>query len=192
MRRTFLILLMTGMLALLSACALQPPAPKKIAVSEARLAQLINSQFPFSSQLLEVLDVDVSAPRIVLDPAANRINTSMKLAVSPDGIFGLLTNRSYKGDIDLSYGLRFEPSDGSVRMADVRVIRFGIDEVPRLMQRPIQRLGGTLAQELLNDYVLYKLSAEDLQATQGWGYKPGAFKIEPGGLSITLDPVERQ
>lgn len=192
MRRTFMISVLAGVLALLSACALQPPAPKKIAVSEARLAELISSQFPFNSQLLEVLDVGVSAPRITLDPAANRINTSMNIDVAPDGILGLLTKRSYKGGLDLSYGLRFEPSDGSVRMADVRVLRFGIDEVPRLMQRPIQRLGGTLAQELLNDYVLYKLSPEDLKASQGWGYKAGAFKIEPGGLSITLDPVERR
>jgi len=192
MRRPFVTVVLATALALLAACALQPPAPKKIAVSEARLAQLISSQFPFNSQLLEVLDVDVSAPRIVLDPTANRINTSMNLAVAPDGILGLLTKQSYKGSLDLSYGLRFEPRDGSVRMADVQVVRFSIDEVPRLMQRPIQRLGGKLAAELLNDYVLYKLSAEDLQASKGWGYQPGAFQIEASGLSITLDPVERR
>lgn len=177
---------------LLAACALQPPPPRTITVSEARLAQLISAQFPFNSQLLEVLDVNVGAPRIVLDPAANRINTSLDLDVAGDGILGLLTKKSYKGSIDLSYGLRFEPSDGSVRMTDVRVLGFKVDGAPSLMQRPLGRLGGKLAQELLNDYPLYRLRPEDLKAGKGWGYRPGSFNIAPDGLRITLEPIERR
>ena len=47
MRRFPLIVLLSSMAILLAGCALQPPAPKTIAVSEARLAQLISAQFPF-------------------------------------------------------------------------------------------------------------------------------------------------
>ena len=56
-----------GCVLLLAACVAQPPKPKTIAVSEERLAQLIASQFPFNSEMLEVLDVEVGAPRIALD-----------------------------------------------------------------------------------------------------------------------------
>ena len=192
MRRTFLIVVLAGVVLLLSACVMLPPAPRTINVSEARLAQLISSQFPFNSTMLEVLDVGVSTPRIVLDPASNRINTSLDLDVAGGGILALLIKREYKGGIDLSYGLRFEPSDRSVRMTDVRVARLTVEGAPELLRRPLGRLGGVLAQELLNDYVLYQVSAEDLQATKGWSYKPGAVTIVPGGLAITLDPVERR
>ena len=192
MRRTFLVTLLASLVAVLAACALQPPAPRTIIVSEARLAQLISTQFPFNSRMLEVLDVNVSAPRITLDPVNNRINTSLDLSVAGNSVVGLFTKKEYRGSIDLSYGLRFEPSDSSVRLNDVRVHTLSVEGAPDILQRRIERLGAPLAQKLLKDYLLYKLRPEDLQAAQGWGYAPGTFRIDPAGLSITLDPVARK
>ena len=192
MRRAFLTTLLISAFALLSSCATLPPPPKTISVPEARLAQLISSQFPFNSEMLEVLDVIVSAPRITLDPVNNRINTVLDISVAGNSILGLFTDKQYKGVLDLSYGLRFEPRDATVRLADVRVRRLDVDGTPSAMRRPIEKLGAPLAQKLLKDYVLYKVRAEDLSATQGWGYKPGTFRVEPTGLSITLDPVEHR
>ncbi|MBP6709895.1 MAG: DUF1439 domain-containing protein [Propionivibrio sp.] len=192
MRRTFLTSLLIGFLALLSSCATLPPPPKTISVTEARLAQLISSQFPFNSEMLEVLDVVVSTPRISLDPLNNRINTALDIDVAGNSILGLFTSKTYKGALDLSYGLRFEPRDATVRLTDVRVHRLDIDGTPSVMRRSIEKLGTPLAQKLLKDYVLYKVRPEDLQAAQGWGYMPGAFKVEATGLSLTLDPVERK
>lgn len=191
MRTSLATVLSIFVATLLSACALQPPAPKTLHVSEAKLVQMISSQFPFNSELLEVLDVDISAPRISLDPVANRINTSLDLNVGGSGLAGLLTTKKYHGGVDLSYGLRFEPSDRTVRLSDVKIHKLTVDGAPDNLQRPVQRLGATLAQKLLKDYVLYTVRPEDLQASQQWGYKPGAFRIEPTGLSITLDPIAR-
>ena len=56
-------------------------------------------------------------------------------------IVGLLTQREYKGGIDLSYGLRFEPSDNSVRMTDVKLAKLNVDGTPDLMERPLSRFG---------------------------------------------------
>ena len=192
MHRAFQPPLLIAFLALLSACATQPPPPKTISVTEARLAQMIASQFPFNSEMLEVLDVVVSTPRITLDPVANRINTSLDLTVAANSVLGLLIDKTYKGGVDMSYGLRFEPSDNSVRMTDVRVSRFSVEGTPAAMKRPIEKLGPSLAQRVLKDFPVYRLRPEDLQAAEGWGYKPGVFSVVPGGLSITLDPIERR
>ena len=192
MHRAFQTTLLAAFLALLTACATLPPPSKTISVSEARLAQMISSQFPFNSEMLEVLDVVVSAPRITLDPERNRINTSLDINVAGNSLLGLFTDKRYKGALDMSYGLRFEPRDATVRLTDVRVHRLDIDGTPSAMRRPIEKLGAPLAQKLLKDYVLYKVRPEDLQAAKGWGYKPGAFRVEPTGLSLTLDPVERK
>ena len=192
MRRIALISIVWLTMTSLIGCASLKPQPKTLMVSEARLMQLINSQFPFNNKMLEVLDVGVSSPKISFDAANNRINTALDLNVAGSGIVGLLTKREYKGGIDLSYGLRFEPSDNSVRMTDVKLNKLNVDGAPDVMERPLSRLGLALAQKLLSEQVLYKVSAQDLEAAKGWGYKPGAFKIAPGGLAITLDPIEKK
>ncbi len=192
MRRIFLSLAATLIATSLIGCAALRPQPKTINISQERLMQLIGGQFPFNSKMLEVLDVGVSSPKISFDAANNRINTSLDLNVAGSGIVGLLTKREYKGGIDLSYGLRFEPSDNSVRMTDVKLNKLNVEGAPDLMERPLSRLGAALAQKLLSDLPLYKVSAQDLEAAKGWGYKPGAFKIAPNGLAITLDPIEKK
>ena len=120
------------------------------------------------------------------------LNTSLDLSVAGSGIASLLTKRDYKGGLDLSYGLRFEPSDNSVRMTEVKLNKLSVDGAPDLMEQPLSRLGAALAQKLLADQVLYKVSDKDMEAAKDWGYKPGAFKIAPAGLSITLDPIEKK
>jgi hypothetical protein len=192
MRRIVFISTLVFVASSLLGCAALKPQPKTLMVSEAKLQQLIDGQFPFNSKMLEVLDVGVSSPKISFDTLNNRINTSLDLNVAGSGIVGLLTKREYKGGIDLSYGLRFEPSDNSVRMTDVKVGKLSVNGAPELMERPISRLGVALAQKLLSEQVLYKVSAQDLEAAKGWGYKPGVFKIAPGGLAITLDPIEKK
>ncbi len=191
MRRLTLHSLLAGFCLLLSACALQPPGPRSFTVSEQQLAQALATQFPFDSTMLEVLDVVVSTPRITLDPTGNRINTSLDLTVAPNSLLGLLIDKTYKGGVDMSYGLRFEPSDNSVRMTDVRVSRFSVEGTPAAMKRPIEKLGPSLAQRVLKDFAVYRLRPEDMQTVEGWGYAPGVFRVVPGGLSITLDPVAR-
>ncbi len=191
--RRLLLVLSTALLAIsLIGCAALRPQPKTINISQERLMQLIAGQFPFNSKMLEVLDVGVSSPKISFDAVNNRINTSLDLSVAGSGIVGLLTKREYKGGIDLSYGLRFEPTDNSVRMTDVKLGKLSVDGAPDLMERPLSRLGAALAQKLLSDQVLYKVSDKDLEAAKGWGYKPGAFKIGAAGLAITLDPIEKK
>jgi hypothetical protein len=177
MRRSLLNATLVMLVTSLIGCAALRPQPKTLNISQERLMQLISGQFPFNSKMLEVLDVGVSSPKISFDAANNRINTSLDLNVVGSGIVGLLTKREYKGGIDLSYGLRFEPSDNSVRMTDVKLNKLNVDGAPELMERPISRLGVALAQKLLSEYPLYKVSDKDMEATKGWGYKPGAFKI---------------
>jgi hypothetical protein len=192
MRRFTLIAALSLMVTALIGCASLKPQPKTLMISQDKLMQLIAGQFPFNSRMLEVLDVGVSSPKISFDAVNNRINTSLDLNVVGSGIVGLLIKREYKGGLDLNYGLRFEPTDGTVRMTDVKLGKLSVDGAPDLMERPLSRLGAALAQKLLSDQVLYKVSAQDLEAAKGWGYKPGAFKIAPGGLAITLDPIEKK
>jgi len=170
---------------LLAGCAALAPGPRTVEISKAKLAELINRQFPFSSRYLALFDVSLSAPQVRLMPAENRIGTAFSYSLGSL----LLGARLFQGQLDLSYSLRFEPADNSVRLSQVRVEGFDVPGVPPLYASRANRLGTLLAESLLQDLVIHRLRPEDLQAARGWGYQPSALRVLPGGLQLQLDPV---
>jgi len=172
----------------LAGCAVLQPGPRSIDLSEAKLAAMIGDQFPFNSRYMELFDVVLDRPQVRLMPAENRIGTAMGYSIGAS----LLGMRPTQGTLDLSYSLRFEPADQTVRLTQVRVERFDVPGVPPAYATRVNRLGGLLAEGLLQDFVIHRLKPEDLQAAQGWGYQPGALQVVPGGLRLQLDPVARR
>jgi hypothetical protein len=172
----------SGVLAvlLLVGCAALAPGPRTIEISEAKLGELINRQFPFNSRYLELFDVSLSAPQVRLIPAENRIGTAFSYSLGSL----LLGVRPFQGRLDLSYGLRFESTDDTVRLTQVRVEGFEVPGVPPLYASRANRLGALLAESLLQNLVIHRLKPEDLQAARGWGYQPGALTVLPGGLRL--------
>jgi hypothetical protein len=175
----------------LNACAVLSPGPRTLSITQERLLALIAGQFPFKSRLFDALDVNVSSPKLSFDTESNRLNTALDLNILGAGVLGQLARREFKGNMDLSYGLRFEPSDNSVRMADVRVNKLAVDGLAAAWQRPVDRLGSALAEQLLKDFTLYTLKPQDLATAKGWGYKPSRMDLTGSGLVITLEPVAR-
>lgn len=176
-----------GVAVLLAACAAFTPGPRTVTVSEARLAQLIAEQFPLNRRLLEVFDLSLTAPEIRLLPDDNRIATRFRYTLG--GL--LMGSRRLDGGLHLSYGLRYEPSDASVRLTQVRVEDFDVPGVPAAYAPQARRLGALLAEGLLQDFTLHRLSADDLKGAQGLGYQPGELRVVPGGLQLQLVPVSR-
>jgi len=157
--------------------------PRDIEVSQAQLQQAIERRFPIERRYLEVLDVTVAVPRVLLRPEANRVATEFEVLVSERVFHG-----QHRGTIALNYGLRFEPSDNSVRLTNVRVDRFDVDGAPALLRQQLDRVGLQLAEQTLNERPVYTLRAKDVEAMQGHGYRPGDIRVTASGLVITLLP----
>ena len=179
----------------LAACAALL-GPRTIDVPEARLQQLVARQFPLKSRALELLDINVAAPRLALRPDENRIATEFDLTIGE-----LLLKTPYRGTIAMSYGLRYEPLDRTIRLADLRIERAELGEaasagnnngsnanLPGGARRQLDRIGATVAEKVLGDPVVYTLTEKDLEAVQGRGYRPGDIRVTPHGLTITLVP----
>jgi hypothetical protein len=187
-RSVFRRLALALLVGVLGGCALLPLGPRSIQLSEAHLAALIGEQFPFNSRYLELFDVVLQPPQVRLMPTENRIGTAIGYNIGA----ALLGMRPTQGTLDLSYSLRFEPADQTVRLTQVRVERFDVPGVAPAYATRVNRLGGLLAEQLLKDFVIHRLKPEDLRAAQGWSYQPGALQVLPGGLRLQLDPVERR
>lgn len=175
---------------LLAGCA---SGPRTVELSEAQLLERLSRRFPMRTRVLGVFPVEVGNPRLRLLPDSNRIVTRLDYVLDP--VMG--GTRRVGGQFQLSYALRYEASDQTVRLVDVRAepIEAAAGEAapgglpagaPRLDQ-----IAALLAPSLLKDFVLHRFRPEDLQAAEGRGLRPGAFKVVPGALQLTLEPVPR-
>ncbi|MEZ5702573.1 MAG: hypothetical protein R3E42_12525 [Burkholderiaceae bacterium] len=179
------------MLSLLAPLALGACAslrgPRQVDVSERRLLALISRQFPVKKRYLELLEFELSDPMLRLMPEENRVGTRLNFAA------GTTLNRAqpWTGQMALSYALRYEASDQTVRLDAVRLEGFDLDGAPPAYAKPLRGAGTHLAENLLQGLVVHRFKPEDLRSVEGLGYQPGVLTVVPGGLRLQLDPTGR-
>ena len=168
----------------LTACAATPGAGARgMTLSEARLNELLTRQFPYTRSLSGLAELSLVSPRLSLLPASNRLATAFDLVLTER-----LAGGRYTGALDLDYGLRFDAGEGALRMADVRVNRLALDQLPRAQQQLVSQYAPRLAEQLLADLVIYRLPAEQLALARNLGLAVGALRVLPEGLRIELTP----
>jgi hypothetical protein len=185
-KRRDLLLLLAAPLAL-SACSSMRRGPRQVDVSERRLLDLISRQFPLKKRYLDLFEIELSDPSLRLMPEENRIGTRLNFAANSP------LNRSapWLGQMALSYGLRYEASDQTVRLDAVKLEGFDLEGVPPVYAKPLRGVGTHLAENLLQNLEVHQFKAEDLRTVEGLGYQPGVLKVVPGGLRLQLDPLDR-
>lgn len=173
--------------ALLAVACSSLLVPHTVDVSQGRLQELLARRFPVKKRLFDAIDVTLDAPRLSLQPQSNRVAVEVSLSAGNDGV----VKSSISGNLRVSEGLRFEPSDNTVRLVDVQVERFVIDGLSGNLQHQLDRIGKPLARALLDDQVLYALRPKDIAALDGRGVRPGDLRVTGSGIAITLLPADR-
>jgi hypothetical protein len=181
-------LLGAALLLPLAACQSLQPGPRHIEISELKLMQLMVQRFPLRQRHLGLVDLTLDQPRLRLMPQEDRIGTELNYRVATL-VPGL---PAMQGLMGLSYGLRFEPSDRTLRLTQVRLETLGVDGLSASQVEQVRQLAGSLlAGELLQEMVVHQLRAEDLEAVGRRGYRPGVLKVVPGGVRLVLEPLPR-
>jgi hypothetical protein len=175
--------------------------PTVITLTESDLASLVTRAFPVQRRVLDLLDVTLTTPTLRLQPERNRLALVLDLA-SQERLFG----KSAKGRLAFDSALRYEPSDASVRLVQVKVQQLSFEggaAVPGALAAALpapapatagasapsgiaQRLGQALAERMLENLSIYKLSPERLASLKTLGLQPGAVTVTSRGVEITL------
>ena len=164
-------------LALLSACA--SIDPRSVTLSAAEVQTLVARQFPRQQRLMELLDVNLTNPVVRLVPERNRMATTMDLQASER-----LSGRALRGSLALDHSLRFEPSDATVRLANVRVEDMKLELGGTPLTGQAARLGAMLAERALDNFVIYRVSEERQQVMARAGVNNADVAVTERGIEL--------
>lgn len=158
-----------------------------VTLSAQEIERLIERSFPLDRNVSDLFDATVQAPKLTLLPDRNRLAATIDVAVR-QRLLGLRWN----GRIGFDSALRWEPTDQSLRLSQVRVQDVAFDTASGATRSTAERLAAALAERVLEDMVLYRLSAERAaDLSQRYGRTPSAVTVTSRGVEITFAPAAR-
>jgi len=160
-------------------------APTVITLSETELRLLLAAVFPIQRRMLELLDLELTAPMLRLLPAQNRLALTLNMSSRER-----LSGKVGSGHLGFDSTLRYDTRDASVRLNQVRIERLSFDANPAAnpaaQPSSVARIGQALAERALEDLVIYRVPAERQATLRQFGLQPGAVTVTARGLEITL------
>ncbi|AJG24929.1 putative transmembrane protein [Cupriavidus basilensis] len=150
--------------------------------SRQELQDAVDKRFPARLRYAQVLDVQLTQPRLLLDEANNRVTTRMDAQVSNT----LLPAPPINGTLSLSSGLRYDPAKRAVLLDNPSVERVQVAGMPAQYGEQLNAIGAVVAQQLLRDYPLYTFKPEELHVA-GKDVEPGAITVLADGIKVQVN-----
>jgi len=172
--------LCAGVLGMLSGCA-SLVGTHDVDISESQLTLLMARQFPMERKVMEVIDLNITNPVLTLMPQANRVETELDVT-AVDRVFG----STALGHLRLDYGLRFQPSDHTIRMTQVRVRELTLSSGSSNLHGTAQRIGGLVAEGALENLVLYRMKPAQADEMDRLNLVASPITVTPQGLHMSV------
>ena len=174
--------LCAGVLAALSGCK-SLIGTHDVDISESQLTVLMARQFPMERKVMEVIDLNITNPVLTLIPETNRVGTELDVTAI-DRLFG----STALGHVKLDYGLRFQPSDHTIRMTEVRVRELSLSSGSNNLHGAAQRIGGLVAENALENLVLYRMKPAQADEMDRLNLVASPITVTPQGLHMSVSP----
>lgn len=158
-----------------------PPRPRH-KISAGTLFEALSKRFPVRLGLAGLLDVQVSAPRLLLLPARNRIGAALLAQLS-----GAQLRASQGGEMDVVFALRYEPSDRTLRAHGAEVLDVRWPGLPAEGMQALRSVLPSMTRQL-GEIVLHQLSPGDLALPDTMGFEPGEIEVADDGVVIFFRP----
>ncbi|HYP70517.1 MAG TPA: DUF1439 domain-containing protein [Variovorax sp.] len=140
----------------------------------------IVKRFPLSQRYAEIFSVSLTEPVLGLDAGANRAAITARVNIASP----LMQPSSVNGVVAVSSALRYDAPALALRLQDPRAERLQLDGVVGRDAERLQRIGGAVAQELLQGYPLRTFKPEEL--------KFGRKMYEIGDITVGQDEIKVQ
>ena len=172
-------LMLAGPLAVLASCA---SLPASVEVSKKQIEAALARRFPFETRSGELLNVKIGTPAVELLPDQNRVRLTSSFDVAER-----IARNAVHAELAVSFGLRYEASDATLRLTDVRIEQVDVENVPPLWQRALEKISQTVGASALDGVVLHRFTPEQLARAQG--RRPGEIRVTSTGIRVELLPA---
>ena len=176
--------LCAGVLGVLSGCA-SLLGTHDVDISESQLTVLMARQFPMERKVMEVIDLNITNPVLTLIPQDNRVGTELDVTAI-DRLFG----STALGHVKLDYSLRFQPSDHTIRMTQVRVRELSLSSGSNNLHGAAQRIGGLVAENALENLVLYRMKPAQADEMDRLNLVASPITVTATGLHMSVSPKQ--
>lgn len=161
----------------------EPQAKPHHTVTAEQLQRSVAQRFPLRYPIPGVLNLDLQVPQLHLLPEQNRISAEMVAQAA-----GPALQRSHQGTFEVSFALRYEASDRSIRAHQLRFKRLRFPTLQPGVVDMLNTYGPALAQQSLLEVVLHQLRPQDLALADVMGLQPGTITVTDAGLEIGFVP----
>lgn len=168
----------------LGALLVAPPAQAQPAytITTLQIEEALAEKLPRRYRLGGLLNLEVQVPALRLLPAQNRINAVLPVVAS--GLAVSEGARDAAGSLDVDFGLRYEPSDRTLRAQQIHVNALRIDGLRSAAAEMLNGYAQQLATQSLGEVVLHTLRPQDLALADGLGMQPGPITVTERGLRV--------
>jgi len=182
-----LLIALTGCLPLVRLLAQEPAGHPHQKVSADALRQALLARFPVHFAVPGLFDAQVDARELILLPARQRLGATLVAKLSD-----LSTQRVYPYEIDLTFAIRYEAADRSLRAHDLEISRLHAPGLPPEAASAWQALVDNLVRSNVDEVVLHRFSRDELQFTDVLGFQPEKITVEEDGVEIWFEPKPRK
>lgn len=151
------------------------------------LHDALSARFPVRFGITGLVDMRVSAPRLLLLPARNKLGAGLLAQVG-----GMPMQQAQTAELDLAFALRYEPADRTVRAHQLEVIGLRAPGLLPETTQLLQRLLPAMARDAVGEIVLHRFAARELALPDTMGFEPDEIRVLDDGLLILFGPKQRR
>jgi hypothetical protein len=173
-------LLITALACGLAAAVLAQPRPRH-KISAAQLHEAMGRRFPVRTSLAGLLDLEVSAPRLLLLPGRQKVGATLVLEAG-----GRRVQPPRTGEMDVAFALRYEASDRTLRAHQLEILDVRWPGLPSDTAQALQALLPALAREAVGEFILHQFSPRELGLADTMGFEPETIVVVDDGLVVVF------
>jgi hypothetical protein len=152
-------------------------------ISAAELHERLSARFPVRLGLAGLLELQVSAPRLLLLPARNKLGASLVAQAS-----GRQLPPTPPGEVDVVFGLRYEAADQTLRAHHPEILDLRLPGLSGDTVQSLQSVLPAMAREAVGEIVLHRFSQRELALPDTMGFEPDQVTVVDDGLLVVFRP----